>query len=128
MKWDGIFNQCQEIKSRVWRGNLMVKFIILHSLDPIKMLVRIQVTLLPIQLSAVAWECSQKQPKTLGSCTCLGDLEEPLGLSLQIGAAPAIAQLGECISGWEIFLSVSAPLYIWLSNKNKIGLFKKEKF
>ena len=39
----------------------------------------------------VPWEGSQGQPKALGPCIRVGDLEEVLGSWLWIGSAPAIA-------------------------------------
>ena len=86
--------------------------------DPIWAPVLIPAASLPIQL--VSWESSREWPKALGTCTCVGDLEEEPGSWLRIGTAPAIVFIwGVNHLMEELPLCLSSSLYIWLCNKNK---------
>ena len=75
----------------------------------------------------MAWESRKGQPKALGPCTHMGDLEETPGLWLQIGSTLAVvATWGVNQQKKDLLLFLSFSLHIYLSNKKVLKISKNQ--
>ena len=86
----------------------VVKVLALHARDPIWAPVLSRQPRFPSTSLLVVWESSQGQPKALGPCTHMGDLEEVPGSWFQIGVALAVGSesLDRRSSSLPLLLSV----------------------